>query len=474
MFQSIAENYEIIRFVEHGNRCRPAMDCVQGELLIYRIKRCPEAEKEEVLRWIKGLARQLEMFHRCRNGQCYRYVNPYSVLLTKDGNVALLDLEAESNAFVMKNMQKRAMRNHFVKPLVHVKETTRLFADFFGYGKTVRFIVANTILDRPLTFYEQRKLYRITEKCIGEDPKKVYQDFEQILREIPNSGRQNVGKKLRTGAIAAGVVLILVGSLMYQALAEREERARPAGKIEGEKQRETEQQSEGELQSETEQQSEAEEREAEQREAEERNQQQREWLANLDKQVSNVLGEQLSFQTTEGNQAVIQSGENLRREVLRCLAEAYVREKQNERAVEVLRELCMVEMDTDLLRETYLKRIDLEQAIGNSLAALESGREASGRFPESKDIQLSYLKTIYNCEIIKKEERKQEVENLLRKYPFLKETEIYLQLEETYALFAEEKQTEKTEEKTEETGEETIEEITEEITEEGKAETPAA
>ena len=74
MFKSAAENYEIIRFMEHGNRWHPAMDCVQGELLIDRVRRCPEVEKEEVFGWIRQLAQQLERFHRCRSGQCYESV----------------------------------------------------------------------------------------------------------------------------------------------------------------------------------------------------------------------------------------------------------------------------------------------------------------------------------------------------------------------------------------------------------------
>ena len=82
------------------------MDCVQGELLIDRVRRCPEVEKEEVFGWIRQLAQQLERFHRCRSGQCYRYVNPYSVMITRDGQIMLLDLDAQSNAFVLKNMQE--------------------------------------------------------------------------------------------------------------------------------------------------------------------------------------------------------------------------------------------------------------------------------------------------------------------------------------------------------------------------------
>ena len=43
-----SENYEIIRFMEHGNRWHPAMDCVSGRTFGMRwVRRCPEVEKGE-------------------------------------------------------------------------------------------------------------------------------------------------------------------------------------------------------------------------------------------------------------------------------------------------------------------------------------------------------------------------------------------------------------------------------------------
>lgn len=321
MVKSAAENYEIIRFMEHGNRWRPAMDCAQGELLIDRIRRCPEVEKEEVFGWIRQLAQQLERFHRCQSGQCYRYVNPYSVMITRDDQILLLDLDAESNAFVLKNMQKRAMRNHFVKPLLHIRENTRLFADFYGFGKTVQFMMASTIPDPPLTHGETRKLYRVTEKCLSEDPKRVYQEFGQIQRDLPVVRNPDVRRKMRVLAMSAGIVFLAAGGIMYQALAVREERAEhPTAQmgLVNAKERSAEREDTAE-------------------EIDDVGKEAKNTVGNttedtvqnrvgLDAQVAAVLGEQLAFQTTEGNLEVIRSGENIRREVLRCLAEAYVRE----------------------------------------------------------------------------------------------------------------------------------------------------
>lgn len=443
MFKSAAENYEIIRFMEHGNRWHPAMDCVQGELLIDRVRRCPEVEKEEVFGWIRQLAQQLERFHRCRSGQCYRYVNPYSVMITRDGQIMLLDLDAQSNAFVLKNMQKRAMRNHFVKPLLHIRDHTRLFADFYGFGKTVQFLMASTIPDPPLTRGESRKLYRITEKCLSEDPKRVYQEFGQIQRDLPVVRNPGDRRKIRGIAVSACVLFLAAGSVMYRTLAEREERGeRMQSRMELVNAEDGSSQSVNSAETDNVGKAGVENADMEKNTAEQsaestvgehagdavQN------SAGLDRQVAAALGEQLAFQTSEGNREVIRCGENIKREVLRCLGEAYIREKQTEQALDVYRELCRTETDTERLREIYMKRIQLEEECGDSQAALETGREASARFSESKEIQTAYLKTIYQCETVKKEERQQEAKNLVQRYPFLKETESYIQLKETFHL----------------------------------------
>ena len=48
------------------------MDYLPGELLIYRLKRCPEMEKALLFDWMKQLLYQLELFHRCRGNESYR------------------------------------------------------------------------------------------------------------------------------------------------------------------------------------------------------------------------------------------------------------------------------------------------------------------------------------------------------------------------------------------------------------------
>ena len=44
-------------------------------------------------------------------------MNPYGIVLSDEGEVLFLDTESRENAEVMKQMQKRAVRSHFIRPV---------------------------------------------------------------------------------------------------------------------------------------------------------------------------------------------------------------------------------------------------------------------------------------------------------------------------------------------------------------------
>lgn len=161
------------------------MDWVNGELLIYRVKDNPQIEKEILFDWMRQLLDQLQKYHQCHKNQNYRYLNPYSVLIARDGKLLLLDLEAESNEFVLRNLQKRAMRTHFVKPIVHISESSGDALDLYGYGKTMQFILANTKVEPSLTRNQENKLEKIINKCLNENPGKQYKGLKQVEKELP-------------------------------------------------------------------------------------------------------------------------------------------------------------------------------------------------------------------------------------------------------------------------------------------------
>lgn len=181
----IETKYEVIRFIEHGTRCRSSMDSVTGELLIYRVRDNPQITKEQLFAWFEQLLEQLIQYHRCYEDQNYKYINPYSVLVARDGKLLLLDLDAESNGFVMRNLQKRAMRAHFVKPVVHIMESSGNQLDLYGYGKTIQFILANTNVEPSLSKFQENKLERIINKCLNESKGKQYKELKEVKKELP-------------------------------------------------------------------------------------------------------------------------------------------------------------------------------------------------------------------------------------------------------------------------------------------------
>lgn len=206
----IETNYEVIRFVEHGGRCWPTMDCVKGQLLLYRLKGQPVIEKAMLFSWMKELLTQLEQYQRCRNNKGYRYMNPYSVLVTDEDKLLLLDLEAESNAFVMKNLQKQAVRSHFVKPIVRRKHNVQASMDLYGYGKTIQFIMANTEMKPALTRKEIYQIEKLIDKCIGETMQKQYDDLSQVYRDMPYI-RERKGVQIKKYVVVGMISMVLIG-----------------------------------------------------------------------------------------------------------------------------------------------------------------------------------------------------------------------------------------------------------------------
>lgn len=216
------KTYEVLKFIEHGIHCRQSMDCAQGMILLDYMKENPAVEKAVLLKWFRQLAVCVDQFHRCRGRQTYRYLNPCSVLVSDAGKILLLDMDAADNASVMKQMQSRAMRRHFVKPLYAMSAAHGYEADFYAYGKTIQFMLAYLEVDPPLTKREELRLLRVIRRCTGES-KKWYEDFRQIISELPVStgrqrnsrGRQGKALTAAMGGAAAGIILcallVLIG-----------------------------------------------------------------------------------------------------------------------------------------------------------------------------------------------------------------------------------------------------------------------
>ena len=108
------EEYDVLRLIEHGQTCYISSECVEGWILAGWLKSQTGISKGRLFALIRDLTGQLGMLHKCRKKPCYQYVNPYSIVVTEEGRLYFLDLEAGSNEKQLKFMQKRAVRECFL------------------------------------------------------------------------------------------------------------------------------------------------------------------------------------------------------------------------------------------------------------------------------------------------------------------------------------------------------------------------
>ena len=209
------EIYEVLRFIEHGAHCRQSMDCIRGTPLIRYLKDDPRIGKGRLFKWFRQLCVCLDQYHRCRNWKEYRYLNPYSVIVSEEGELLLLDLEAPENAFVMKQMQRRAIRDHFVKPVCRIGAGKDQKADLFAYGKTIQFLLAYTEIVPALTRWEETRLSRVISRCTGES-KRGYEDIAHVLKALPAAKLKDPepGAAQRKKLLAAACVCVLACAIL--------------------------------------------------------------------------------------------------------------------------------------------------------------------------------------------------------------------------------------------------------------------
>ena len=214
--------YEVLKFIEHGVHCRQSMDCVQGTILLNYLKENPQIERGMLISWFRELAVSVDQYHRSHGRQNYRYLNPCSVIVSEEGTLFLLDMEARDNEPVMKRMQKRAVRNHFVKPIYEIGTAGNNDADLLAYGRTIQFILAYSEVYPELSRWDENRLSRVIGRCTGESHRK-YADLQQVLKDLPavpkhrssvhrlnGNGHAKVRKTIVLAGAAAGLTVCVV------------------------------------------------------------------------------------------------------------------------------------------------------------------------------------------------------------------------------------------------------------------------
>ena len=463
----------MIKFLDHDNTSRITMDVVKGELLVNKVKTTPDLTKDMVFSWFNNLLSQMIQYHKCNHNRIYRYLNPFSVVITEEEEVYLLDIDASSNHFVLKNLQTPSMREHFLKTTIQPTEENKIRYDIYCFGKTLQYVLASSESLISLSKREELKLFCLVEKCFEENVKKSYSNFLQVKKDLSftkakrgKSATDMKNKKLKLILVIAAV--LIVGNLVLgvvlngapskgndktgehsndAAITEDVEDVEPLedGQLEGQ----WEEASDGEADQEEQagepsgEGNKEEVGEAEQEENPQRTNDEEasgshgrgeadsldEFLQSLDEDLNRLLG-YLHQNDKESNQKIISRGEEMELIILRGLAMAYDREGYHELAILAYGRLMGIENREEHLERVILRKMKLEEEIGWLEQALETGREGLDLLEGNLEIGRTYLEISINGQRASPQEVMREYERLKALIPALEEDEIRERIEQ--------------------------------------------
>ena len=203
-------NYEILKFVMHGDKCYMSTDIVKGKPLIVWLKYHAHITKEQFYEWARQIIADLDYFHRCRGNPCYQYVNPYSVIVGEDRKVYLLDLASKEQEDMMHLMQRRYVRENFLSPENQYYQKSEEKEDIYGFGKTIQYVLSSVELEPELKFLESVRIQKIITRCLDKQGKKRYQKLSDLSGQFTLSEKRNGSKKIMYAMIALAVTGLLV------------------------------------------------------------------------------------------------------------------------------------------------------------------------------------------------------------------------------------------------------------------------
>ena len=203
-------NYEILKFVMHGDKCYMSTDIVKGKPLIVWLKYHAHITKEQFYEWARQIIADLDHFHRCRGNPCYQYVNPYSVIVGEDRKVYLLDLASKEQEDMMHLMQRRYVRENFLSPENQYYQKSEEKEDIYGFGKMIQYVLSSVELEPELKFLESVRIQKIITRCLDKQGKKRYQKLSDLSGQFSLSEKRNGSKKIMYVMIALSVIGLLV------------------------------------------------------------------------------------------------------------------------------------------------------------------------------------------------------------------------------------------------------------------------
>lgn len=178
------KDYDVLRLIEHNQVCYVSSDNVKGCSLAKWIKYHPYLAKKQIYQWIDDIIRQLVQIHKCRGINCYQYVNPYSVIVTREGKLCFLDIGARSNQEKIRLMRRKNIKNFFFPPGKVYEQRDAEEIDVYGLGKTIQYLLAFVEAEPAFSRKEEKKLQKVIAKCINSDSKKGFHKITDVQKAL--------------------------------------------------------------------------------------------------------------------------------------------------------------------------------------------------------------------------------------------------------------------------------------------------
>lgn len=207
------EGFDVLRLIEHGQMCYISSEYVDGKILAGWLKVHPNITKERLFSLIRDITNQLSMIHRCRKKPYYQYVNPYSIVVTEEGEIYFLDLEAGTNEKQLRLMQRRGMREAFLPSGEMYYQKASLELDIYGLGKTIQYLLAMANPVPALCKREERRFLRIISRCLNTQSRLPYKNISEIRRSIPRYVRKTkpvINGRKHIFLVCAAIVILAV------------------------------------------------------------------------------------------------------------------------------------------------------------------------------------------------------------------------------------------------------------------------
>ena len=226
------KGYEVLKMIMRLDRCYIASDYVIGVPLPVWMNEHKVIMKETLFYWVHEILDMLNQFHKSRGEPYYQYVNPYSVIIDREGKLHLLDLGSAQQSHLIHLMQKRPIREHFLSPENQYYQKPGLSEDIYGLGKTIQYILAMEEISPPLTKKEEKKFRKAISRCFTKNSKKRFQTVQEVSEHLPKMKKTEDKKKKSYVILVILCVLIVTAGIRMKLLSSKDKEMKPAPSIE--------------------------------------------------------------------------------------------------------------------------------------------------------------------------------------------------------------------------------------------------